>query len=237
MSVMRSFPSQAEARGDRSPAAAGDARMTLPERPILIAYYLFGAVAWGALGAIFGKSSHDLGPGLALSALKALAWVLPAVILGPVVFRERLGKFLGVSTEERPAHPFRALALGVAFLAVTNGLEVLASGHAPALPATLLAGFFLQAANAVIEEISFRGVILGRIARRRPFWQANLTQTALFLLVHGVGWFAQGVGWEILPMSIVLAVFALVLGVITRWTGSVWGAVVVHTLNNLLAGA
>jgi membrane protease YdiL (CAAX protease family) len=231
----RPLSAQAKAApGDSSLAVSGDPQATPPERPILIAYYLFGAGAWGALGAIFGRS-NELGPGLALSALKALAWVLPAVILGRAVFRDRLGKFLGVSTEERPAHPFRALALGVGFLALTSGLQMLASGHAPALPAALFSAFLLQAANAVIEEISFRGVILGRIARHRPFWQANLAQAVLFLLVHWVGWLAQGPGWEMLPMSLALTVFALVLGAITRWTGSVWGAVVVHAVNNLLA--
>ena len=218
--------------------------MTLPHKTRLqgqwlIAYYVFGAAAWFAIGMALhahGPAPKDLVEGLFLSLLKAVVWIVPALLLTRFVLREAVAPDLGLSPVDNPLSLWRAIAVSVVFLVLTGGLQFLIGGGRSSHEAPpVFPALALNAVNSTIEEISFRGFILGHLARRHPFWRANFLQAALFLLVHWLGWFSRGGGWQVVPMSIMLTTFALVLGWTTRLSGSVWLAIVVHTINNVLA--
>ena len=82
---------------------------------------------------------------------------------------------------------------------------------------TLLAGIFVPFA----EEFLFRGVIFRWMRQHTGFRTAAILSSAIFGLFHGVPAVIAG---------------AFVLGLISAWvyerSGSLWGAVVVHVLNN-----
>tara|TARA_R110002167_G_scaffold317549_1_gene523193 strand:- start:91 stop:498 length:408 start_codon:yes stop_codon:yes gene_type:complete len=77
----------------------------------------------------------------------------------------------------------------------------------------------------VLEEIYFRGVILAGLMRHIPFWVANLTQAALFGLVHE--------NTTLFPFYLALGVVA---GWLTKRSESLWPGIVLHMFNNLIAG-
>ena len=95
---------------------------------------------------------------------------------------------------------------------LSRGLDV--------LPLVLAAGLLIPFA----EEVAFRGLMLRGQERAAGFMVAALASSAAFALAHGVP--ASIVG--ILPLAYVLAR-------LTQHTGSLWNAVIVHALNNLLA--
>jgi membrane protease YdiL (CAAX protease family) len=231
------FSRSALARGNDPQGPASLPGNISSERWLFIAYYFFGAIAWRALGAILGAGTapaKGLIMGLVLSSLKAAIWLLPAVLLARTALGESVSHCLGVRAAGRPLQVGRGFAVAAAFLTLTTALQLMLGGpanwSAPSFP-----GLVLNVINALVEEISFRGFMLNRLAKRHPFWRANLIQSLLFLLVHWLGWLSGGAGFEIIPMSIALTTLALVLGSITRLTGSVWLAVAVHTINNFVA--
>lgn len=76
----------------------------------------------------------------------------------------------------------------------------------------------------IIEEIIFRGLILGWLCRHLPFAIAVPANALLFSVVHGIP--------QLMPA---LAVMGLVLCVFALRSGSLWPAIVVHgTFNSLM---
>ncbi len=79
------------------------------------------------------------------------------------------------------------------------------------------------------EELLFRGLIAGSLARRMPLWWANMLQAAIFLAPHLLVLIARPQLWMLLP-----AVFAG--GLLSGWlrikSGSIVGPWLIHgTLN------
>ena len=106
--------------------------------------------------------------------------------------------------------------------ALTRGLVVLAW--------TLLA--------ALVEETFFRGLVLRELSEHLRFWPANFANATLFLLVHLPYWlWNRGLDIAVVRDSAGVFMIALVLGYLTRQTGSIWPATVTHALNNLLTQA
>jgi membrane protease YdiL (CAAX protease family) len=80
-------------------------------------------------------------------------------------------------------------------------------------------------AAPVTEEFLFRGVLYRAFAAHlRPLW-ANVLQAALFAAMHLEG----------LTGSLVLLVLGLTLGTVTRRSGGLLAAMVLHTIFNLIA--
>lgn len=89
----------------------------------------------------------------------------------------------------------------------------------------------------VLEELVFRGYLLRRLEAgpARP-WAVWL-QALAFGAAHLPGWWqAHGADHAlILPNLLYVVLFGAVLGVIVRRGGTLWTAVLLHSLNNLLA--
>jgi uncharacterized protein len=89
------------------------------------------------------------------------------------------------------------------------------------------------------EEVVFRGFYLLQLGRRTGFFQANLLQTGLFLLIHGPGWYLLGQlhSTGILTSMGTLIYISLLLGWILRRSGSLWACMIVHSCNNFASFA
>ena len=88
----------------------------------------------------------------------------------------------------------------------------------------MLAGLVLLA-EALPEELVFRGLIQGRLLRMTGSWAAILVQAALFML------FALVIGAvEGLMDASFIATFGVVLGILRVVTGSLWAPIGFHLL-------
>jgi membrane protease YdiL (CAAX protease family) len=81
--------------------------------------------------------------------------------------------------------------------------------------------FALQAAA---QELQFRGLLQGTLERTMPPIAANAAQALLFGLAH-IAVLYEGPAAALVPITVALG---LLLGWLTRWTGSLWPAIAIH---------
>jgi len=106
-----------------------------------------------------------------------------------------------------PAEPLGRL--GIPLVEVRRDLPVLG-------PALVL--------QAAVQEIQFRGLLLGVLERAMRPAAANATQAVAFGLAH-IAVIYEGPASGLVPITVALG---LVLGALTRWTGSLWPAIAIH---------
>jgi membrane protease YdiL (CAAX protease family) len=90
--------------------------------------------------------------------------------------------------------------------------------------------------GVAFEELLLRGFLLRQMLRRVSTRSGVVSTAALFALLHVPGWIALG-GFDIgvVVSGAVVFVMGLVLGSITAASRSIWPAIVVHGVNNVLA--
>ncbi|MDQ6846843.1 MAG: CPBP family intramembrane metalloprotease [Candidatus Dormibacteraeota bacterium] len=127
-----------------------------------------------------------------------------------------------------------ATVVGVAvFLVVVMLLPATLLGREGIAPVALARDLPLQGPASVLQsfaqELQFRGLLLGALDRVAPPWAANLGQAAFFGLAH-IAVVYQGPGAAFVPVTIVLG---YVLGWVTQRTGSLWPAIVIHSVADI----
>jgi hypothetical protein len=141
------------------------------------------------------------------------------------------------------SRPFLAWLVATAWLVAVAAVDLLVRPPQPLVPGgmRMLALLIVVASTfvtAAAEEFAFRGVLLPRMTQRHGAVAGQAATAALFVLVHWPGWiFLQGVEPAALALqSGQLFVFGLVLGAVTALAGSIWPAISLHAVNNLLVG-
>ena len=88
----------------------------------------------------------------------------------------------------------------------------------------------------LVEEIYFRGWLLNTLWRRHAFWIANAIAAVLFTIAHFPYWYLQGAftNWWVLLRCLQVFATGLLLGLVTKKSNCVWGAVLAHSLHNLI---
>ena len=205
-------------------------------RPVLLGVAAVAApfALWSATPTIVVRlGDHLSGQAAELTAdvayLGATAAVLAVARLSlPAARRPRL----------RLGRPGRtAVAAGAIGIALLLGLAL-------AIPADLLGRDALQPAalgrdlpllgpayllQGAVQELQFRGLLLGALELDLPPWAANLGQAALFGLAH-IAVQYEGPTGPFVPVTITLG---LILGWLTQWTRSVWPAIAIHAVLEL----
>lgn len=82
----------------------------------------------------------------------------------------------------------------------------------------------LVALTPVLEELIFRGFLLGKLERVAQFWPAALVVSLLFALAHGQ-----------VNVGITTFILSMINCLLRRYTGSIWAGVGVHMVVNLVA--
>lgn len=100
----------------------------------------------------------------------------------------------------------------IGFEALTTNLDILA------------AFAVIVVAAPIIEEVVFRGYLYGSVRRRMPWWLSAVVVSILFGFVHG----QWNVGIDTFAMSMVACYLREI-------SGSIWGAIALHSLKNSLA--
>ncbi len=91
----------------------------------------------------------------------------------------------------------------------------------------LLAVLMVVLAGPFVEELTFRGVVLGAAGPRWGMWPAIVVSAALFAFAHVTA-------WAVVPTF----VLGIALGWLAWTRGSVWPAIALHTLyNGVVVGA
>jgi membrane protease YdiL (CAAX protease family) len=91
----------------------------------------------------------------------------------------------------------------------------------------------------IVEEITFRGVVLDALQNRMKFWLANLITGFLFLLGHFPGWYFQGALADHLATltggGLTILILGWIFGFVTRKSRSVSGSILTHVINNFFS--
>jgi hypothetical protein len=85
---------------------------------------------------------------------------------------------------------------------------------------------------AFTEEVTFRGALLGALARRLAPWEAVAISALIFGLAHFVAVFAEASTAGIARQAVAAAGLGAVLGLLRLRMGSIWPAIVLHALWN-----
>lgn len=91
----------------------------------------------------------------------------------------------------------------------------------------------------IVEEITFRGVVLYAFQSRMKFWLANLITSFLFLLVHLPGWYFQGTLVDHLVKlsggGLTILILGWVFGLVAQKSRSISGSILTHVINNFFS--
>jgi membrane protease YdiL (CAAX protease family) len=167
--------------------------------------------------------------------MKLGLWIVPAIVFI---------QFSGQRFREVVAlHRIRkAVVWGSAIgslLAITS-LIPKALNHQPLFPASLSWALINVAVVApIVEEITFRGAILGALLQNYRFGLANTITAFLFVVAHMPGWYFQGRLVEMFthPLGGALSVFFVgwLLGVAAFRSQSLVGSIIAHSINNFFS--
>lgn len=165
--------------------------------------------------------------------MKLLLWVLPAILIIRLSGR-RLQEVLGL----KRVVPIAVWGGGVGLLLAMSGFGLKYAFGKALLPAS----FGWPHVNALlvaplVEELTFRGAILGSLKQRYRFVVANSITAFLFLAAHFPGWYFQDrlLTNLITPVGGALSIFLIgfVFGYVAHRSDSVIASVLAHSLNNL----
>ena len=165
-------------------------------------------------------------------AMKLLLWVLPSVVLIRLS-----GRTLRETVNMKRVKPVILWGGGIGLLLGGVTLLTRLLGHQPLFSLTLGWPFFNAViVSPVVEEITFRGAVLGVLRKKFGFAVSNIFTALMFLGAHLPGWYFQGVLKANLlnPMGGALSIFliGLVFGYAAYKSKSVAGSTVAHMLNN-----
>ena len=87
--------------------------------------------------------------------------------------------------------------------------------------------------QAAAQELQFRGLLLGALDKLSPPLVANISQAVLFGLAH-IAVQYQGPSVPLIPITVVLG---FVLGAVTQRTRSIWPAIIIHAVADVVVTA
>ena len=164
--------------------------------------------------------------------MKLLLWILPSIVIINLSGR----KLSDVIAFKRIVP---ALMWGGGIGLVLGGITILTRlfGHQPLFSIDLSWPFFSGViVSPIVEEITFRGAVLGVLQKKFSFAVSNIFTALMFMGAHLPGWYFQGVLKANLlnPTGGALSVFllGLVFGYVAHKSKSVAGSTVAHMLNN-----
>jgi membrane protease YdiL (CAAX protease family) len=213
-------------------------------KPLLIFIVLF-FVVWAlratALFFIDERIHSQVLGSVYSNAVKFLLWVVPAVIYLRVIDQKPALAYLKLTTPINKRGLAYLVVITALYFAATILFETRVGGknlndmRAASLVEWLTATAFIFF-SPISEEILFRGFVLHQFAKRLRFWAANLITATLFTLIHWPFWvWRNGFHLSIIQNSVGILLLAILLGYAVKLTNSLWPAIVIHIINNLLA--
>lgn len=177
----------------------------------------------------------ELGRFIYWTVLRLLIWVLPSCLL-----IRRSGRRLRDVLSLRDMKRILLWGGGFGALAALSIVLNRTFTHMPLFSfywnASVLTALVI---GPIVEEITFRGVLLDAFQTRMKFWLANLITGFLFLLVHFPGWYFQGVLTDHITRlaggGLTILLLGLVFGFVAKKSRSVSGSILTHMINNFFS--
>jgi membrane protease YdiL (CAAX protease family) len=167
-------------------------------------YIIFFFLAWTARATVlyridsmiaseFWRHSYS-------NAVKFLIWVLPAFAFLRFTGEPKPLEYLKMSTPlDRRGLKLAATVTALYFLGVVlveSALRRVSPAKLLAAPAPMLLSTIIGVAvSPLLEEIMFRGFVLGKLTEWSRFWRANLIASLLFSFAHWPYWI-----WSRMPL-------------------------------------
>jgi CAAX protease family protein len=173
---------------------------------------------------------RSLAYALANLTSRSLIWIAPVFVFVRYVDNRRPVEFLRLNRNWR-----RGIRVGLLFAALNLVGSIARFGlphvRRDALTWNTILG--TSCAIGLIEEIPFRGLILQKLEPGCGWLLANFISSLLFVCIHLPGWISLGT-LRAVPAFTVF-VLGLVFGVVFRYSGSLWSAVIAHSTNDFFA--
>ncbi|MBN1915497.1 CPBP family intramembrane metalloprotease [Candidatus Dojkabacteria bacterium] len=165
--------------------------------------------------------------------MKIIVWVVfPIIYIKKNSPFENIKKFIGLQNAKRGI--LYGLYVSIAWITLSYFFQ-----GPPKLNLVFsLTLLWVIAGTPISEEFSFRGIILPGLQKAgMAFWPANIITSVIFICIHCLGWAFQGVLatslFSVTSCSILL--FSLVAGWLRYKSDSLYGSVILHSLNNLFS--
>jgi uncharacterized protein len=194
----------------------------------LIAAWVAAWLLYEAIGLRGGSSTRQFAY---WTAAKLLIWILPLLLIIKLSCRKSLVEYLALKDVRGGARV--GLAFGLVFVGLSFAVDVWTKRF-------FWPGFTTATVNVLViaplfEEVVFRGFVLTALQESgTKFWRSNIVAAVMFLGLHVPGWYFMG---SLKPSQALTAVSIVVIGGVAgyarRASGSTWGSVAVHFLNNL----
>jgi membrane protease YdiL (CAAX protease family) len=194
---------------------------------------ILATFAWG----VTVSPLAEAGPFACESPFSAPAVARLAEAIGGLVLVLTLGSFVRVGwVEIGLRQPSRAVgALSVALVVVLGPLAVLGFrqiaapffgtfDYAFSMPAVLVPALLFALANGALEEVVYRGAMLGWTARLVGFWPAAVAQAVIFGAAHS----GPGFAGSSAPVVLAMGVAGLLAAIVVRRTGSLLPIIAIH---------
>jgi membrane protease YdiL (CAAX protease family) len=167
--------------------------------------------------------------------MKLAIWVVPVLLWIRLAEGAPLAAFLEM---RNVAAGLRwGLGVGAAIVVVNYVGKTLPSGAGLRLPPFDLAVVNAAVVAPLVEELTLRGFLQKRLELNgHRVWSANLLTTVVFVAMHLPGWYFQGRTTTLAGYTarlVPLAVLSLTFGWTKHRSGSLYGAILAHTINNL----
>ena len=168
-------------------------------------------------------------------SMKVIVWILPAVLAIRLLERAPVGEFMEL---RRPGLGLLwGLGVGAVLVAVNDLGKALPSHTALHTPQLNLVFVNAVVVAPLVEEMTLRGFFLKRLELNgQSFWRANALTTVVFVAMHLPGWYFQGRTTTLIGFAqraAPLAGLSLLFGWTKKRSGSLYGAIVLHAINNL----
>jgi uncharacterized protein len=168
--------------------------------------------------------------------MKLMLLVLPAIVVIRYSGRT-LTEVMGV--KRLKSIILWGVGIGLLLGGITMSIKIL--GHSPLFAIESVWSFISGVIiSPIVEEITFRGAVLGALTQRYRFVVANSLTAFFFLGVHLPGWYFQNrlMNNLITPIGGALSIFMLgfIFGYVAQKSKSVSESIITHMLNNLFSG-
>jgi uncharacterized protein len=209
---------------------------------ITLAYSGLLLIAWiGAWFLNLWLEEHSLMPAgpfatfFYWTVMRASLWVFPSIVL----IRRSGRKLRDILTLKR-VKTIAGWGGGIGMILGIVTLITRAVQHQPLFSLELSWSLLTAVIIApIVEEITFRGAVMGALETRCSFAVSNLVSGILFLLMHFPGWYFKGVLMQNLTAPIGGALAILLLGWIFGYAAhkskSLAGSILTHMLNNFFS--
>jgi len=201
------------------------------------ALYLAWTGAWILMAKLqthFGWPSTSDAQTLYWVAMKLVLWIVPAIF----VLRS-LGMRVGDAMRGNGIASALLWGVGVGVLIGAEAVVRKWLGHQPYSFALSWPMVNVVLVAPIVEELVFRGAVLGGLTRRYRFGVANVIASLLFVGAHVPGWYFTGTLVQNLtiPLGGALSIFVLglIFGFVVLKSRSLAGGMIAHGINNLFS--